>query len=128
MPLAASCPTCQKKLSLAEELAGRSVRCPGCRTVFAAPAPAAVETEEPPDEGPRKKKKKGKGARAASHGGGARGSRVMLLALAGVGGVAVFSLLLFLVPWGTLFASRPDVEFVDVYTAVNGLRYHDVGE
>lgn len=36
-----SCPTCQKRLRLALEHSGKSVRCPGCRNIFAANAPAA---------------------------------------------------------------------------------------
>lgn len=39
-----TCPTCQKRLKLAAEHAGKSVRCPGCRNIFQATAPAS----EPP--------------------------------------------------------------------------------
>jgi hypothetical protein len=39
------CPGCDKKLNVRDELAGRTVRCPQCKTTFRAPEP------EPPDEG-----------------------------------------------------------------------------
>jgi len=36
------CPTCQKKLSVKEGLAGKKVKCPGCGQVMAAPVAVAV--------------------------------------------------------------------------------------
>src|SRR4051812_10676226 len=41
--LSVTCPSCDKKLQVKDELAGRKVKCPGCQTVVAVPA-AKVKT------------------------------------------------------------------------------------
>lgn len=53
MPEITSCPECQRKLQVPEELRGQSVKCPSCAAVFtvradtpaAAPAPPRLEQE-----------------------------------------------------------------------------------
>jgi hypothetical protein len=47
------CPGCRKKLNVPENLAGKKLRCPGCKTVVPAPAASAAVTPSPPREGPR---------------------------------------------------------------------------
>jgi hypothetical protein len=37
-----ACPTCQKKLSVKDELAGKKGKCPGCGQTMAIPAPVAL--------------------------------------------------------------------------------------
>ena len=46
-----TCPSCQKKLKLADNLQGKQVRCPACQQVFrvAAPPPAVAEVEIVPE-------------------------------------------------------------------------------
>ena len=60
MALTISCPSCERKLLVPDELLGRSVRCPDCRTVFAGepnptvapPAPPAPPPPAPPTVAP----------------------------------------------------------------------------
>ncbi|HJZ57331.1 MAG TPA: hypothetical protein VKE74_20350 [Gemmataceae bacterium] len=40
MPIIVVCPSCGKRLQVRDELAGRRVACPGCKTVLSAPAAA----------------------------------------------------------------------------------------
>ncbi len=40
MPIVAECPHCSRRLEAKDEWAGRQVRCPGCGTALALPAPA----------------------------------------------------------------------------------------
>jgi hypothetical protein len=49
MPINVKCPQCQKLLAIPDELAGRPVRCPGCKGTFqtAAAAPAAPPVPVP---------------------------------------------------------------------------------
>jgi hypothetical protein len=54
MPQQISCPSCARTLNVPDELIGRTVRCPGCKTTFTAqaePPSAPVETEQPPAAG-----------------------------------------------------------------------------
>jgi hypothetical protein len=49
-----SCPSCQRKLKLADNLAGKQIRCPACQNVFRVPAPTAELAEPaPPNVAPR---------------------------------------------------------------------------
>lgn len=48
MPVVFSCPSCGKRLSVPDDLAGKSVRCPQCQTVCEAPAAIAVPPPPPP--------------------------------------------------------------------------------
>jgi hypothetical protein len=54
MPEITSCPTCDKKLKLPENLMGKTVRCPGCNVMFTAQpdAPAAPREQPAPREEP----------------------------------------------------------------------------
>jgi hypothetical protein len=64
MPLQLKCPSCNRTLSVPEELLGHQVRCPSCTTTFiaASPAPDEVPTAteaitadaRPPDDVPRR--------------------------------------------------------------------------
>lgn len=47
MPIRCRCPGCKTPYELAEQLAGKKVRCKKCQTSFAVPAPARAK-EEPP--------------------------------------------------------------------------------
>ena len=38
-----SCPHCRRTLNVKDELAGRKVRCPGCKNVLQVPAAAAAK-------------------------------------------------------------------------------------
>jgi hypothetical protein len=49
MPISLSCPSCERKLTVKDELAGRKVKCPGCG------ASITVEGPEDDDDKPRKK-------------------------------------------------------------------------
>jgi hypothetical protein len=142
-----TCSTCQKRLTLRDDLAGKRVKCPGCGTVLAVPGDDVVVTaavaDEPsaePGGKPREKRRK-RGGRGS--GGGSRAPARPLFVFAGisftplitavfVGGIAFLVggiiLLLTLTPVGSWLSSGPKVQVVDVYTAVNGLRYRDVGE
>ena len=42
------CPTCQKKLQVGDEHAGKKVKCPGCGSVSTVPVPASSLAESPP--------------------------------------------------------------------------------
>src|SRR5262245_55122935 len=62
MSLSITCPTCQSVLSPDPALAGKKIRCPGCRTVLDVPAPgpsgdenvwAALQTKARPTSGGR---------------------------------------------------------------------------
>jgi serine/threonine protein kinase len=46
--LAFPCPSCQKKLQVADEHAGKKVKCPGCGQVLTVPVPAPPPAEAPP--------------------------------------------------------------------------------
>src|SRR5436309_3487361 len=56
MPTILDCPSCGRKLRVADDLAGQQVKCPTCGAVFepdAAPAPATAPAPEPaPREAP----------------------------------------------------------------------------
>jgi phage FluMu protein Com len=43
MPITFSCNSCNKKLRVKDELAGRKVKCPGCATVLQVPATSTEE-------------------------------------------------------------------------------------
>lgn len=47
MPIV-ECPTCRRRLSVRDSPAVANVRCPGCKTVFRAPAPAPAATPSRP--------------------------------------------------------------------------------
>jgi hypothetical protein len=54
MPQQISCPSCARTLNVPDELIGKTVRCPGCKTTFTAQgeAPSApVQAETPPAAG-----------------------------------------------------------------------------
>lgn len=157
MPLVISCPSCSQKLSFKDEHAGKKSKCPGCGTILSIPlakavpisraipvsaspmTPALIEEEKPSfDPSPAvavKKKKKSK-ARGSSKAKvhftmmGVRMTTPLLLLFSGllVGFLSILTLVIVFVPFGAIFSSKPDVEFVDVYTAINGMRYHDIGE
>src|ERR1017187_9501304 len=46
--LAFPCPSCQKKLQVSDEHAGKKVKCPGCGKVSTVPVPAPPPPEVPP--------------------------------------------------------------------------------
>jgi hypothetical protein len=57
MPVIVSCPQCEKKLRVPDNLLGKKVRCPGCSGMFigrAAEAPPPEEEEAPPPPPPPK--------------------------------------------------------------------------
>ena len=68
-----TCSSCQKRLTLRDDLAGKRVKCPGCGTVLAVPGndvvvTAAVAEEasgEPAATKPREKRRK-RGSRGGS--------------------------------------------------------------
>lgn len=43
MPIVTDCPGCGKRLRVADEHAGKTARCPGCRTTYVVPAESAAE-------------------------------------------------------------------------------------
>jgi predicted Zn finger-like uncharacterized protein len=47
MPIPTSCPSCQARFSLADELAGKTVRCQRCQTTFSVPQPEALPEAVP---------------------------------------------------------------------------------
>ena len=49
MPIEFACPSCHRKLRLADEHAGQEVRCPACEAVSTAPAPSPA-LRDPTDE------------------------------------------------------------------------------
>ncbi len=145
MPLAVMCGGCRHTFGARDDLAGKRVRCPSCGATVAIPAGAlgpsgpqelqgAEESRQTAArERPRKRRhKRHKSDQAAK-------PAEPLLTLAGVELTAVK--LLFVVPFvlaiavGAFFLvmwlgspSAPDVMVVDIYMAVNGVRYTDVGE
>ena len=48
MPLQVGCPSCQKKLSVKEELLGKKIKCPACATVIALAAPKQTASPKQP--------------------------------------------------------------------------------
>ena len=46
MPIQVSCPKCRKALAVADDMAGRGVRCPQCETAFQ--APGSTVGDQPP--------------------------------------------------------------------------------
>ncbi len=54
MPLTLTCPECSGKLKVADNLAGKKIKCPKCSTVFPANAPeeAAITARVPPSAEP----------------------------------------------------------------------------
>ncbi len=50
MPILVSCPQCNGKLKVADNVAGKNIKCPKCAAVFPANAPerAAITAETPP--------------------------------------------------------------------------------
>jgi hypothetical protein len=158
MVLLVSCPSCRRDLKLKEEMAGKRVKCPGCGGVVAVPLreeqlpqarPDGEEDlpqaqPEPEDEHPeapveeerrrkRPKRRKSKDRRAAEPIFTAMGidfTLVKLLLVAGlmlVGAVGIVLVVIFS-PLASFFSSAPDVQTVDLYTAVNGFRDTGVGE
>jgi uncharacterized Zn finger protein (UPF0148 family) len=105
MPVAFSCPECDKSLKVKDELAGKKVKCPGCGEPIVVEAADDPEPEsavqEPPrrkgrddddDDRPRKKKKKKKKSNTLlwiALGGGA--ALLLLLVVAGVVLLIVFN-------------------------------------
>ena len=145
MPVSTACAACNRVIKAKDELAGARVKCPGCGATVtlpskvqtgsapAAPAdePAAASDEQ--TERRRRKKRRGSKSRSADPVFSMMGIEFTSRALMVVGGLvalmAVGVVLLFvLTPLGSVFSSAPEVRVVDVYTAVNGMRYTDVGE
>ncbi|MFT3878812.1 MAG: hypothetical protein QM703_04020 [Gemmatales bacterium] len=81
-----------------------------------------VEPAEPSTPKPGKKKKK-KQKESTGLGAGAKWM------IAGLTLFCITSIVLIMVfvPWGKLFASTPEAEIVDVFTAVNSMGYNNVG-
>jgi phage FluMu protein Com len=56
MPISMTCSNCNKTLKVPDDLAGKKVRCPACKTVLAVPVPEedveAIEEEAPPPKKP----------------------------------------------------------------------------
>ncbi|HEY7425268.1 MAG TPA: DUF4190 domain-containing protein [Gemmataceae bacterium] len=51
MTISLICPECSGNLRIADNLAGKKIKCPKCSTVFAVPAPEeAITAETPPEE------------------------------------------------------------------------------
>src|SRR5262245_26748529 len=48
MPIRITCTSCNKLLSVRDELAGKKVKCPGCGTIFTASATAATAVKAAP--------------------------------------------------------------------------------
>src|SRR5438067_703406 len=88
MPLSVSCGNCGKSFKVADELAGRRVRCPACQSVVAVPSlsagppPVTAAEEAESVEAPRPKKKKRRDVAK-------KGNKTLLI----VGGVAGAALL-----------------------------------
>src|SRR5258708_4041822 len=76
MPFRLQCPDCRATLAFPESVAGKSIRCPGCRKVFQVAAPKGKPSEGPP-----------RSPSAVRAGEEAASGRVPILALAIVGGV-----------------------------------------
>jgi len=141
-----SCPSCQQSLSLKNEWAGKRVQCPTCSHTITVPvraapvavaprvAPAAARSTPPPEAAddneskpvlkkPGKKKKKTRRSE--------EGKSNLMLPLVIGGSVlmlaGLITLIVVFVPFGKLLANK-NVEIVDVYTAVNGIRSPKLGE
>ncbi len=72
MPEITSCPECEKKLRVPDDLIGKKVRCPGCGSMFTAKvAGPARDEEEEEEERPRRPKLSGR--EGVREGRGARG-------------------------------------------------------
>jgi predicted Zn finger-like uncharacterized protein len=54
MPTIVQCPSCEKKLRVADELLGKTVRCPGCKTAFTAEGEDEPIEAELVEEAPRR--------------------------------------------------------------------------
>jgi hypothetical protein len=142
MPITATCAACNRTIKAKDELAGARVKCPGCGKTVTIPAnssagsPVATDEDNGSSEQPeRRKRKKRRGGRSRSAEPifSMMGIEFTPKALVVTGGLTVLMLvgvvLLFvLTPMGLWFSSAPEVRVVDVYTAVNGMRYTDVGE
>jgi hypothetical protein len=147
MPILVICRSCERKMQVKEDCAGKRVRCPQCQSPLDVPLeeplPAAQMLDQPDEPAessapPRRKKARKRRKERA----GATEARVLFslgsldftpvstfvfggatLALV-VGIILLFTL----TPVASWFSSDPEVKVVDVYTAVNGLRYTDIGE
>jgi putative membrane-bound dehydrogenase-like protein len=53
MPITTACPSCKQRLSVADQHAGKPVRCPKCEQTFLVPAVAAAPTPPGPAKPPR---------------------------------------------------------------------------
>lgn len=85
-----------------------------------APAPPEVVDDDEPVVPVKKKKKKKKEANAR-------------LIYAGIGGIVLFvacliTALVIFIPWGKIFASTPEAQIVDAYTAINSMGYTSLGK
>ena len=58
MPIAISCPECSARIRVADESAGKSVRCPKCQTRMEVPQPESAADDEQEEERPAKVRKK----------------------------------------------------------------------
>jgi predicted Zn finger-like uncharacterized protein len=59
MPQQISCPSCARTLKVPDELIGKTVRCPNCKTAFTAqaePPSAPLQTEKPPAANPSRRR------------------------------------------------------------------------
>lgn len=141
MPITATCAACNRIIKAKDELAGARVKCPGCGTPVILPSPADSASPSAdsnaaapePTERRRRKKRRGSKSRSAQPIFSMMGIELTPRALVVTGGLTALMLvgvvLLFtLTPLGSWFSSAPEVRVVDVYTAVNGMRYSDVAE
>jgi hypothetical protein len=149
MAIVVSCTACQKKMKVRDEHAGKRVKCPGCGTMMVVPqalvASPAVPTAPPvaapePDEDnnaaeatPRRKKRRRRSDEKRerrpsqplfSMGGVDFTPPVLItvIALTAIVATGAFFLIRALLP------TKLDVQAVDVYMVVNGVRYTDIGE
>jgi len=58
MPISLVCSNCEKNLKIPDEMAGKKVRCPACKTVLTVPAVEEEEEAVDEDEAPPPPKKK----------------------------------------------------------------------
>jgi len=139
MPISLQC-SCGRQMQVKEEFAGKRIKCPHCQAVLLVaaqePPPAdEAEPEEQPAERGRRKKRRRKSGAFRSAGPlftlfGIDFNRTMVVVFGSCLLVTIVGLVLLftLTDAASYFSSKPDVKVVDVYTAINGIRYTEVGE
>ena len=96
MPIPVTCGACGKAFNVADDLAGRRVKCPACQQIVAVPggAAAADVEDEPAEAAPRKAKKPAGSNKQLMLWGGIAGGVVLLLSCCCLGGGLLWFLVL----------------------------------